>query len=128
MYRLTSIAELRNHVEGVWARSEHHAQAVLPIIPILVGNLVCYADMSEAGPEIWTLSPKREDQYTGNDNYTGNVVWCSVNGNRVYFTYDHVAKNVVVKERGAQGKILATLDANSTIDEVNALFDALNKA
>lgn len=126
MYRITSILELRNHVEGVWARSEHHAQEVIPVIPIIVGNLICYADMSKEGPEIWTLSPRGPDGYTGNDNYTGNVVWCSINGNRVFFTYDHQSRKIIVKERGTQGAVIGTFDEKSNIDEVNALFNSLN--
>lgn len=126
MYRITTISELKNHIDGVWARSEHHATQVLPIIPILIGNLVSYVDTSKEGPEIWTLSPKGPDGYTGNDKYTGNVVWCVINGNRIYFTYDHASGCVVVKERGTQGKVLATFNDKSGIDEVNALFQSLN--
>lgn len=130
MNRITTIAELRNHIEGVWARSEHHAHKVVAILPILVGNIVSYADIDENGlPEIWTLSPRATgDQYTGNSVYTGNVVWIKVKGHRIFFTYDHATGKVVIKERGNQGEVLQTFDDINSISDINSLFSGLNAA
>lgn len=119
MDRITTISELRTHIEGVWERSEHHAQKVTAIIPIIVGNIVCYADIDESGlPEIWTLSPRK----TESSITTGNVVWVKIHGRRIFFTYDHTTGKIVVKERGSQGEVLQAFNNINTIDDINSLF------
>lgn len=108
---INGIDILKQYCNGVIERADHHADNVNAIALALIGGV------------IWKAS---EDvvvkEYAGSP---ANVLWMIVNGKRYCFSFNHSTWVIDVREDSIRGKVLASFDNNTTVNDVRTFFKSL---
>ena len=103
---------LHRYAEGVMSRADHHAGEVKAIALALLGGI------------IWRGEPGSIEikQYAGNP---ANVLWVAISGKRYAFVYNHVSKEIEMKDRSYKGPTLHGFTNSTPITDVEKVFRSL---
>ena len=102
---------LRQYVDGVMNRADHHGQNVNEIILTIAGCIAWKQEHLEA--------------YTREGEMV-NALWVEINGNRYFLSYDHADEgSVMIKENNNRGNVIQRFDNTNTALEVKEFFQSL---
>lgn len=107
---IESIDQLKNHIEGVMQRADHHAQSVYKIVLTLVGLVAWKAEKIDARTQI---------------GRNANVIWFEVSGNRYAVVFNHENSCIDIRNRTQQGNNLMSIDNSTDIDKLITFFQNL---
>ncbi len=113
--RLTTIEDLQGYLAGVVERADHHAGEVGEIVFAVAGAIVLFKD------------PDTEIKVMVKHGETKNVLWVYIGGSRYAFSYNHIDRQVEVREGSVQGPTLVAITNATPIREVIALFSRLKR-
>jgi hypothetical protein len=109
---ITDIQVLREYINGVMERAEHHADEVSEVVLALVGAVVWRKDDND----IKVL--EHEGKMT-------NVLWVSIRDTRYAFSYNHDAGTVEMRARSTHGDVLHSFSNQTTNREIKEAFARL---
>lgn len=104
---------LKSYIEGVMARSNHHA-----------GN-VRGAALALAGAIVWRKDDADEIQVMERQGETKNVLWVRINGQRYAFSYNHDQQTIEMREGSTQGSVKHIFDDNTPTKDIHSVFSNL---
>lgn len=108
---IQSLNTLKDYIDGVMARADHHANGVNEIVLALIGGVV------------WRSTDEVVvKQYNG---ASANILWMKVNDKTYCFTYNHSIDSVEVKDRTMNGKVIYTFNNLTPISEIKQFFASL---
>jgi len=108
---IKSVDILKEYINGVVNRADHHALGVNEIVFTL------------AGAVLWKATEDIEVR-TYNEK-TANMLWFKVNEKTYCMTYNHSNDEVELKERNNNGSVIATFDNSSSAQYVKQIFTDL---
>lgn len=112
---IQNLTMLREYLDGLRKRADHHAPRVDAVAPSLLGYILAYAD----------LETIRVREYSGSK---GNVLWTTIHGKRYAWTYkrgDPKKRAIALREGTIVGKIVALFSDDTTHDQIREVFDGL---
>lgn len=110
--QISSMHQFKMYIDGVMKKAHHHSPNVTDIIPVILGNILTYADPGEIHVgsregdmknEIWFCIHKTNEWY--------------------YLSYNHEDETIDMKQDGRQGNIIAKFNNQSQIFEIKAVFE-----
>jgi len=107
------IEELRDYINGVMDRVDHHAGDVGEIALALTGAVLWRKDDDE---------PIRVMQ---KDGKAKNVLWVRIGGHRYAFSYNHVARQIEMRQGSVQGPVLHAFSNATPLADVRRIFGGL---
>lgn len=110
---VTEVEQLRQYIQGVMARADHHAGNVKEVALTLVGAI------------LWRKDDDGAIKVMERDGETTNVLWVLIGGNRYAFSYNHAAGLIEMREGSIQGKILHTFSNSTSSSAVYSIFKSL---
>jgi hypothetical protein len=110
--RVTDIDVLRDYLNGVMTRADHHADDVNEIALALAGAIVWRKDDSP----IEVLAQAGEMK---------NALWVRINGARYAVSYNHNSGEIEVRENTTHGRAVASFSNTSSCAEVRRVFEGL---
>ncbi|MNR41000.1 hypothetical protein D3C85_1593380 [compost metagenome] len=110
---VTEVEQLRQYIQGVMARADHHAGNVKEVALALVGAI------------LWRKDDEGAIKVMERDGETTNVLWVVIRGNRYAFSYNHGTGMIEMREGSIQGKILNTFSNATSSSTVYSIFGAL---
>ena len=109
---VTYIDVLRDYLNGVVGRADHHAQGVNEVVLAVAGGVVWRKD---DGPlEVRTTNGEMR-----------NVLWFTVGGNRYALSYNHKTAKIELKTGSIRGKVVASFSNITSNADVRAVFGRL---
>jgi CII-binding regulator of phage lambda lysogenization HflD len=103
---------LKNYINGVMDRSEHHAKSVRAVSLALIGAVLWRKD----------AEPLQVRTHAGE---TANILWFQVGGERYALAYNHKRQCIELRERTQNGRAIAQFDNDTTMREVRKTFKNL---
>lgn len=110
---LRDVETLKQYIDGVMGRAEHHAQEVQAVALALVGAIV------------WRKDDASEIQVFGKDGDLKNVLWVRIGGQRYAFSYNHGARTIEMRKESTRGDVLHSFSNETQITAIEAIFRAL---
>jgi hypothetical protein len=110
---VTEIEQLRNYINGVMTRADHHAGPVNEIALALAGAI------------IWRKDDDEPIKVMARDGETKNVLWARINGQRYAFSYNHSAGQIEMRRGSTQGQILQAFSNTTPLAELKRVFENL---
>ena len=111
---VTEIEELRQYLQGVMARADHHAGNVKEI------------SLALAGAILWK---KNDDEpikvMVGRSGETKNVLWVKIGAQRYVFSYNHDAGTIEMRVGSIQGVTLHSFTNKTSLAELHKIFETL---
>lgn len=108
--QIATVALLKDYLNGVMSRADHHGQNVNEIVLTLIGAVIWKAQNIDVG--------------TYKDTTT-NVLWLTVNNNRYVLAYNHDTGNIEIRVGSLRGHVLATFNNTTTALNIKSIFSAL---
>ena len=109
---ITDIQLLRDYINGVMDRAEHHADNVSEVALALAGAIVWRKDDDDI--EVF----EREGKMT-------NVLWVWIQGARYAFSYNHDAGTIEMRAGSTQGAVLHSFSNGTSNQEIKDAFRSL---
>jgi hypothetical protein len=109
---ITDIQLLRDYINGVMERAEHHADSLSEVALALAGAIVWRKDDKDI--QVF----EREGKMT-------NVLWAWIRGTRYAFSYNHTAGTIEMRTGSTQGQVLYSFSNRTTNQEVKEAFGKL---
>ena len=107
-----SIDILREYLQGVMNRADHHAQNVNEIALTLIGAI------------IWRSTD--EVKVMEREGEAKNILWMCINSRNFCFTYDHSNGGfIAMREENSRGNIIHHFTNQTTNAEVKEIFQNL---
>lgn len=110
--QILDVDTLKNYIEGVMQRAEHHAQSVASVALTLAGAI------------IWKKDPEPIEVFSY-DGVMKNVLWVRIRGQRYAFSYDHKTGQIEMRQGSTQGSVMHRFDDTVSADVVRTIFAAL---
>ena len=111
---VTEVEELRQYLQGVMARADHHAGDVKQI------------SLALAGAILWR---KNDDEpikvMVGRTGETRNVLWVKIGATRYVFSYNHDAGTIEMREGSTQGATLHSFTNKTPLATLHGIFNNL---
>lgn len=104
---VTEVEVLRQYIDGVMQRADHHARGVDEVALVLIGAILWRKD---ADQQIKVLT---------------NVLWVHIGGNRYAFSYNHDSGEIEMREGSTQGAVKYVFDNSVSAAQVKTLFEGL---
>ena len=111
--RLMNVDAVKEYMNGVLARSEHHADSVGKVAPALMGYALAYQDPG-IPMRVW-----------GQEGAMKNVLFFQVDNVKYCFTYNHENQSIMLRMDGLQGQDVFEFDNDSEISTIWDVFQAL---
>jgi hypothetical protein len=108
---ITTLTQLKEYINGVMNRADHHGQNVNEIVLTL------------AGAVIWRATQDIEVR-TYNDR-PANILWLTVNGHRYAIAFNHQTAEIEIRDRSQNGTVIATFNNQTTAATVKQIFAKL---
>ena len=89
---------MKDFLQKATELSNHHAKSVLNTIPTLYGNLYI------RGCEF--------------KKTRSTCLWIELNNKPYYITYDHLGKQILLKDKNCRGPVIAKFDDNMSPDTI----------
>jgi hypothetical protein len=110
---VTEIEELREYLNGVMNRADHHAGSVNEIALALVGAI------------IWRKNDDDPIRVMVREGQTTNVLWVRIGDVRYALSYNHDQSQIEMRAGSVQGPTLHRFDNNTPLSAVRAAFERL---
>lgn len=107
---IDSIEILKEHINGVMMRADHHARNVYKAVMPLVGLVAWKADKIKAR--------------TTNGEH-GNMIWFYVNSKKYAMKFNHDQHKIEILKDKQNGDLVAQFDNNSSVDYMIQTFNSL---
>ncbi|MCP1175629.1 hypothetical protein [Ralstonia chuxiongensis] len=104
---VTEVEVLRQYIEGVMQRADHHARGVDEVALPMIGAILWRKD---ADQEIRVLK---------------NVLWVHIGGNRYAFSYNHDTGEIEMRDGSTQGNVKYAFDNSVSAAQVKTIFERL---
>lgn len=108
---VSAVDALQEYIRGVMARAEHHANNIDEICLAIAGAVVWRKD-----------GDLRVMARSGNMK---NVLWLQVNGQRYALSYNPTLRQIEVRQRTTQGRVLAAFTNAKPLANVKQFFESL---
>ena len=109
---VTYIDVLRDYLNGVVGRADHHASGVNEVFLAVAGGVVWRKD---DGPlKVRTMKGEM-----------GNVLWFTVDGERYALSYNHETQEIELRAGTIRGRVVASFSNMTSNADVRAVFDGL---
>ncbi len=109
---IADVNVLRQYLEGVLTRADHHAPNVDEVALAIAGAIVWRKD--DADLEVFER-----------DGEMKNVLWVRIGGQRYSLAYNHRLQAIEVRRGSTQGPVLASFTNGTTNAEVRRFFEQL---
>lgn len=110
---VTDITILKAYLQGIMERADHHANEVEEIALALAGAI------------IWRKDEDRDIEVMQHQGDTKNVLWVHINRNRYAFSYNHVAKEIEMRDGTTRGSVLHSFSNNTSLRKLHAIFESM---
>jgi hypothetical protein len=110
--KISDIDVLREYLNGVMMRAEHHANGVSEVALALAGAVVWRKD-------------SRDIEVLVREGQLGNVLWVWINGTRYAFSYNHMEDRIEMRAGSVQGPTLRTFSNSTPNGEIKNVFEHL---
>ena len=111
--KITTLKELKDYLNGVTKRAEHHAQNVDKITDYLMGHLIRIKD-DEHDMEVMEV-----------EGQTANVLWVHIRGKRYAFSYNHEKVTIEIREKTVRGQVIESFDNSTDLESIKQFFERL---
>jgi len=109
---VNDVQKLKEYLSGVMNNAEHHGQTVDTICLALFGAILWRKDSEDM------VALEREGEMK-------NVIWVKIGGNKYAFSYNHDTKQIDMRERTTQGRIVHSFSNSTPLSEVKEVFQRL---
>ena len=109
--KITSTELLREYLEGVMERADHHAKNVNEVALTIAGAIT------------WRATGELEVKER--DSEMKNVLWFPVNGNRYAVAFNHKTGNIELRGSSMRGAVLYSMNNSNTAAEIKHIFASL---
>ena len=110
---VTEIEDLRDYLNGVMTRADHHANAVNEIALALTGAI------------LWRKNDEEPIQIMEHNGEKKNVLWFRVGASRYAFSYNHMLGQIELRKGSTQGPTLHVFTNATPLSEVRRIFELL---
>jgi hypothetical protein len=110
---VNDVETLRDYINGVMLRADHHADRVNEVALALVGAIV------------WRKDDDEPIKVMAQEGQTKNVLWVRIGGQRYAFSYDHQQRAIVMRRGTTQGETLHSFSNATPLATVKEVFEAL---
>jgi hypothetical protein len=110
--QVTDVDLLRDYLQGVVGRADHHAPNVNEVA------------LAIAGAVIWRKDDDPID-VMAREGEMKNVLWFKVGGIRYALSYNHASGQIELRHGGTQGKVIGSFSNNTTNNVIRDTFDKL---
>ncbi len=111
----TEVAEvdrLRDYLNGVMARADHHANNVNEIALAVVGAIIWRKDAASI-------------EVMEHNGELKNVLWVWIGGSKYAFSYSHPNGAIEIRRRTTRGAVLHSVTNATSLSEVRTIFQSL---
>jgi hypothetical protein len=112
-FTVTEIEELRDYINGVIDRADHHAGGVSEIALALTGAI------------LWRKDDDEPIRVMAQNGETKNVLWARIGGQRYAFSYNHSAGQIEMRQGSVQGPVLHAFSNTTALSTVKRIFEGL---
>ena len=109
---VTHIELLKEYVDGVVVRADHHARWVNEIALALVGAIVWKKDQAPL-------------KVFARDGEMKNVLWVNINGVKYAFSYSHEHRAIDMRQGTTRGKLIHSFSNSTPLADIRRVFEAL---
>jgi hypothetical protein len=110
---VTDVEILKDYINRVMVRADHHANEVEEIALALAGAI------------IWKKDAGKDIQVMQKEGDTKNVLWVSIGGERFAFSYNHTAKTIEMREGNMRGVVLHSFSNSTPLSKLHRIFAGL---
>jgi hypothetical protein len=110
--RVIDVNTMKEYINGVMGRADHHAAGVSEIALALAGAIMWRKDND----------PIQVKAYKGQGK---NVLWVKINGDRYAFSYNHNTGTIEMHQRSMQGSVLHTFSNVTPLSQIKQIFESL---
>jgi len=110
--QVTDIDVLRDYIQGVMGKADHHALNVNEVALAIAGGVVWRKD--DEPIEVMV----REGEMK-------NVLWFKVDGNRYALSYNHTTNEIEIRRGSTQGAVMGSFSNSTTNNQIRQLFESL---
>jgi hypothetical protein len=107
---ISDVATLKEYIEAVMARAEHHGPNVGAIALTLAGAIV------------WRKDPEPIEVHEGRSMTHGTVLWVRIGGQRYAFRYNHETGEIEMRLGSVRGDVLHSFNNETPIREIEQVF------
>ena len=111
-HQVKDIDLLRDYLQGVLGRADHHAQAVNEVSLAVAGGIIWRKDDDPIEVMV------REGEMK-------NVLWFRVNGKRYALSYNHQVQTIELRESSTQGNVVGSFSNSTPLSQVRTAFELL---
>lgn len=109
---VTDIERLKEYVDGVVGRADHHARWVNEIALALVGAIVWKKDETPL-------------KVLDRDGEMKNVLWVSINSVKYVFSYSRDRRAIDMREGTTRGRLVHSFSNSTSLADIRRVFEAL---
>jgi hypothetical protein len=110
--QVTDVELLKEYINGVMGRADHHAEFLNEIALAIIGAIVWKKD--EEPIEVRTRKGEMK-----------NVLWVKINKVRYAFSYNRETKTIDLTEEKPKGKLIHSFSNSTSLSEVRRVFEEL---
>lgn len=113
---ISDVDTLKQYLEAVVNRAEHHGPNVAGIVLAL------------AGAVIWRKDDAPIEVHEGRSMAQGTVLWVTIGGRRYAFRYNHTTGEIEMRLANVRGAVLYTFTNQTPVAEVERVFRKLPRS
>lgn len=110
---INDVDTLKEYVEAVMARAEHHGPNVGAVALTLAGAI------------IWRKDPEPIEVHEGRTMAHGTVLWVRIGGQRYAFRYNHETGEIEMRQDSIRGDILHSFNNRTPTTDIEGIFRCL---
>jgi hypothetical protein len=110
---LDDVDMLKQYIDGVMGRADHHARDVAAVALALAGAIV------------WRKDASADIEVMSKDGDLKNVLWVRISGQRYAFSYNHDARAIEMRKGSTRGDVLHSFSNKTPMPEIEAVFRGL---
>lgn len=105
---ISTINILKEYLNGVLERADHHANNVNEIALAIAGGI------------IWKSS--KDVKVLTRNGEMKNVLWLQTKDRNLCFVFNHISGNIDIRDNGIQGNIIKSFNNSNSIKDVKDFF------
>ena len=110
--QVTDIDVLRDYLDGVVGRADHHAQDVNEIALAIAGAIIWRKDDNPL--EVMT----REGEMK-------NIIWVRIANQRYALAYNHDSREIELREKSSRGRVVGHFSNATPVSDIRRIFGSL---
>ncbi len=110
--KITNLKQLKDYLNGINERAEHHAQNVDKIADYLIGHLIRIKD-------------DKDMEVMEKDGEMKNCLWIYIRGKRYAFSYNHDNVIIEIREGSIKGEVIGSFNNQSDLESIKMFFEKL---